>query len=76
MNVGVGDLLEVTDDEGPGEAKPTKKKAAGLPELDGEESVADFVSKYKKTCLNKRQVFRETSERLVKEECAGHEKLP
>ena len=72
----MGDLLEVTDDEGPGDAKGAKKKGAALPDLDGDETVAEFVSKYKKTCLNKRQIFRETAERLTREQCTGHEKLP
>ena len=77
VSIGVGDLLEISDDESE-KANPNsngKKKATGLPELDGEETIQEFVSKHKKACLAKRQLFRDALDRLKNDGAAGHEQL-
>lgn len=44
-----------------------KKKAQPFPDLEGEESTADFVSKYKKQCLLRKTQFREMQEKFDSE---------
>ena len=77
VSIGVGDLLEVSDDESEKANlnSNVKKKAAGLPELDGEESLAEFISKRKKACLAKRQLFRDALDHLQNDGAVGHEQL-
>ena len=74
---GLGDLIEVSEDEGgqggQGGGKPAKKQASGLPTLDGPETVAEFVNKFKKTLLSKRQARREVMDRLEKDKPKGAE---
>ena len=41
-----------------------KKKANPFPDLEGEESASDFVSKYKKQCLLKKTQYRELQEKF------------
>ena len=44
-----------------------KKKAQPFPDLEGNEPVADFVSKYKKQCLLRKTQFREMQEKFNNE---------
>ena len=63
FSLGLGDVMEVSDNEdndgsgGPGPAP--KPKANAFPPVDGKETAAEFVAKYKRAALNRRQVFRE-----------------
>ena len=61
----IGDIMvDEDDDDGsapPPEGEPTKppKKVANpFPNVDGEETMEQFVGKYKKTMLSRRGVFR------------------
>ena len=70
MTLGLGDLIQVSEDEGNGKDTPagkTRRGGGGLPPLDGPENVADYVSKFKRTLLSKRQAHREVMERIEKE---------
>ena len=69
MTLGLGDLIQVSEDEGNGDKPPAAraKRGGGLPPLDGPENVTDYVSKFKKTLLSKRQAHREVMERIEKE---------
>ncbi|CAE7515481.1 unnamed protein product [Symbiodinium sp. CCMP2592] len=86
FDLSLGDCLDLTDNEedeqngkdgkGGGQDGNSKKaKGSGLPPLDGSESVDTFVSKYKKTLLNKRGLLKEAKERLEKEACTTHRLL-
>ena len=76
FDINLGDCLDVSDDEnGPERLGGSAKKArgVGLPLLEGSESVEQFVSKYKKTLLNKRSLFKEAKDRLDIEKCQSHQ---
>ena len=82
FDLSLGDCLDLTDNEDDDkdgkdgkEANGKKVKGSGLPPLDGSESVDTFVSKYKKTLLNKRGLLKEAKERLEKEACTTHRLL-
>lgn len=58
------------------ESKDLKKKpTSGLPPIEGDETYAQFTNKYKKAMLNRRQVYKDVSERLSSEGCTTHEFL-
>ena len=44
-----------------------KKKAIAFPELEGEESVQDFLAKYKRQCLSRKSLLRDLQERIAEE---------
>ncbi|CAK9087882.1 unnamed protein product [Durusdinium trenchii] len=73
-DMGIGDAVDVSDDES--ESKDLKKKpTSGLPPIEGDETYAQFTNKYKKAMLNRRQVYKDVSERLSSEGCTTHEFL-
>jgi hypothetical protein len=71
--VGVGDLMDISDEESSEKSKKNKK--GGLPDLEGTESLRDYLTKYKRTVLNKRAAFKDVEERLSKDGVKGHEQL-
>ena len=74
ISEGIGDALELSDDEGEN-AVPKKNRSQGLPPVDGPEPVEQHVSKYKKYLLNRRAAYKDAVERLKKDACQGHERL-
>ena len=71
VSVGIGDLMEVSDDEqAPEHQQPAKKKnAGGLPDIDGEETLVDYIAKFKRACLGKRQQQRDVQKKLDDDTC-------
>ena len=69
FTLGLGDLMEIEDENNTGVPAPggdgdsgkpiNKRKADPFPTVEGSESCGDFVNKYKKACLNRRAVFKE-----------------
>ena len=47
--------------------KPGKKKAVAFPSLEGEETVEEFVGKYKRQCISRKSLYRELLERFETE---------
>ena len=74
MSLGIGDLM-LEDEEDRPEGKPKPKVVGALPELEGEETVADYLAKFKRACLGKKQQHRDLLEKLVAEKVSGHELL-
>lgn len=60
----IGDLVVEDDDEEGGGPKPVpddqpkKKVAQAFPSVDGEETMEQFIAKYKRTILSRRATFR------------------
>ena len=74
------DVFDVSDDESDktesaAVADTKKKKSAGLPDIEGEETVEILVSRYKKALLNRRTQLKDVVQRLKDEECTSHEFL-
>ena len=73
------DVFDVSDDESEKTTDTAtdakKKKSTGLPDIEGEESVEIFVSRYKKALLNRRTLIKDVKDRLKDEGCASHESL-
>lgn len=74
FSLGLGDVMELSDEESPSspsqeeEVPPgSKPKSKGLPSIEGSETCAEFVSKYKRAVLNRRQVFKDAAERWAQE---------
>ena len=75
LEIGLGDLMEVEDVEAPGQGSaglgqgqeqkllPKPRTGNPFPGLEGEETAAAFVAKYKKTLLNRRAIFRDLHEK-------------
>ena len=72
FDVGLGDLMEIEDLEAPqgqghtvpgAGAKPKARSGNPFPPLEGQETAAEFASKYKKTLLNRRAIFRDLHEK-------------
>ncbi|CAK9093933.1 unnamed protein product [Durusdinium trenchii] len=61
----LGDLLgeEEEDDKGVPEAKP-KQKLPEYPEVEGEESLPEYLGQYKKACLSRKALLKNSKERL------------
>ena len=56
----LGNVFELSGDEGDDETRPPRqRKPCAFPTIEGEETTAEFVAKYKRALLNRRQVFRE-----------------
>ncbi|CAJ1451652.1 unnamed protein product [Effrenium voratum] len=56
FSMDLGDMLEVSDDEGEGNAPAGsggKKKPNPFPSVDGDESLKEMLARYKKACLNR-----------------------
>ena len=75
MDIGVGDAFDCEDEEDVPEDKGKKNKQSGLPLLEGPESVDQFIGKFKRACLAKRQALNEVKCRLESESCQSHQKL-
>ena len=77
VSVGIGDLMEVSDDEqAPEHQQPAKKKnSGGLPDIDGEDTLADYIAKFKRACLGKRQQQRDIQKKLDDDGATGYELL-
>ena len=73
MSLGVGDLMLEDEDDKVPEGNTKKKNPASLPELDGEESLGDYLSRFKRACLSKKTVLRDVEERLREDQVKGHE---
>ena len=71
----LGDVIDYDDTESSsGEHKP-KKKMVEFPSVEGEESIAEYIGAYKKSCLAKKALLKSTRERLEKDNAKGHESL-
>ena len=74
LSLGVGDLMLDDDEEKAPEPAAKKKVQPGsLPELDGEESVTDYVAKFKRACLSKKNAYRDVLEKLAEDKVTGHQ---
>ena len=52
-----------------------KKKMVEFPVVEGEETVVEYVGQYKKACLSRKALLKNTRERLEKDKSTGHEHL-
>lgn len=73
ISLGVGDLMLEDEDEKPLDGNAKKKNLAALPEIDGDESLADYLSKFKRACLGKKTLLRDVEDRLREDQVKGHE---
>ena len=55
MSLGVGDLFDDEEEPIPDPASKKSKVPGALPQLEGEESVSDYLAKFKKACLSKKK---------------------
>ena len=67
----LGDILEDGDDTDKPPEKP-KKKLDEFPDIEGEESVTEYVGQYKRACLNRKSLLKTTKDRLIKDKAEGH----
>lgn len=51
----------------PPQSTGTKKKANPFPDIEGEESAADFVSKYKRACIGRKTFFKDIQDKVAAE---------
>ena len=64
FSLDLGDILEIDSDDTPPEQPEHKKPPKNVfPSIDGAETVAEFVQKYKKACLSRRTAFKDLDER-------------
>lgn len=74
--VGVGDMLSDEEPSPPPKAKkPAGNAAAPFPTLEGSETVAQFVAKYKKACLSRRSAYNEVLEKWDAQKPVSGKKL-
>ena len=73
MNLGVGDLMLEDEEEKPVDGSGKKKTIGALPEIEGEESVADYLTKFKRACLSKKTQLRDLEDKLKEDQVRGHE---
>ncbi len=71
----LGDILVDDEDNEPPENLKKKTKLAEFPVLEGEESIVEYVGQYKKACLSKKALLKNTRDRLEKDKSTGHERL-
>ncbi|CAL1128336.1 unnamed protein product [Cladocopium goreaui] len=70
----LGDVFEDEEDTpGNSDSKP-KKRIGDWPSVEGEESVVEYVGAYKKACLSKKALIKNTKDRLERDQSKGHEK--
>ena len=71
----LGDVFEDEEDTpGNSDSKP-KKRIGDWPSVEGEESVVEYVGAYKKACLAKKALIKNTKDRLERDQSKGHEIL-
>ena len=73
----LGDLLEEEDEKNGDDPKlPQKKvKMVEFPSVEGEESIVEYIGQYKKACLSRKALLKNTRERLDKDKAIGYEIL-
>ena len=71
----LGDLLEEEEEKPPGDELKPKKKMVEFPSIEGEESIVEYIGQYKKACLSRKALLKNTRERLVKDKAVGYEIL-
>ena len=71
----LGDIMVDDEDNEPPENQKKKTKLAEFPVLEGEESIVEYVGQYKKACLSKKALLKNTRDRLEKDKTTGHERL-
>ena len=70
----LGDIM-VDDEDNDTPPPPKKNKLAEFPVVEGEESIVEYVGQYKKACLSKKALLKNTRDRLEKDKATGHERL-
>ena len=70
----LGDVFE-DDEDTPGNDPKPKKRSCDWPIVEGEETVVEYVGAYKKACLSKKALIKNTKDRLEKDQSKGHEIL-
>ena len=75
----LGDLFE-DGDEDPNNSpvsagNPKKKKLGEFPEVEGEESLPEYIGQYKRACLNRKALLKSTKERLDKDNAVDYQFL-
>ena len=74
----LGDLMVDDGDEDPNSspaANPKKKKLGEFPEVEGEESLPEYIGQYKRACLNRKALLKSTKERLDKDNAVDYKLL-
>ena len=74
----LGDLMVDDGDEDPNNspaANPKKKKLGEFPEVEGEESLPEYIGQYKRACLNRKALLKSTKERLDKDNAVDYKLL-
>ena len=65
--------MDLSDHEDDDNKKSTAKgRDKGLPDIDGPDTLKEFLNKYKKSLLNRRSAFKEVVERLKTEGATDH----
>ncbi|CAE7941262.1 unnamed protein product, partial [Symbiodinium necroappetens] len=73
IHTGIGDAVDLSDHEDDDNKKSTAKgRDKGLPDIDGPDTLKEFLNKYKKSLLNRRSAFKEVVERLKTEGATDH----
>ena len=74
----LGDLMDDGDAEdsntSPG-ANPKKKNLGEFPDVEGEESLPEYIGQYKRACLNRKALLKSTKERLDKDNAVDYKLL-
>lgn len=74
----LGDLLEEveegTNTGAPPSGNPNKKKKLDeFPEVEGDETLTEYIGQYKRACLNKKALLKSTKERLEKDKATDYQ---
>ena len=68
----LGDVLEDPEDEQK-QPEPQKRRLPDFPQVEGEETVVEYVGQYKKACLTRKALLKTTKERLDRDKARGYE---
>ena len=71
----LGDLPEEEEKPPGDEPKGPKKMMVEFPNVEGEESIVEYIGQYKKACLSRKALLKNSRERLVKDKAVGYEIL-
>ena len=72
----LGDVLdEPEDDSKPAAADPQKRRLPDFPQVEGDETVVEYIGQYKKACLTRKALLKTTKDRLERDKAKGFETL-
>ena len=71
----LGDVLDEPEDDQKPATDPQKRRLPDFPQVEGEETVVEYVGQYKKACLTRKALLKTTKERLDRDKAQGYETL-